>query len=103
MILEARGLSLRLRTVTLVANLVRYKASSRAASPPPMTATSLPLKKNPSQVAQDETPLPRSRSSDGNPSQSEEAPVAIITLSAIWSSWPAETLNGLWEKLTFVR
>ena len=39
----------------------RYKASSTAELPPPMTATFLPRKKNPSQVAQAETPIPFER------------------------------------------
>ena len=43
-------------TVTLEAKRVRKVASSIAVSPPPTTATSLPRKKKPSQVAQAETP-----------------------------------------------
>ena len=57
-ILEARSLSRRWTIETLVANLVRKVASSIAASPPPTTTSSFPLKKNPSQVAQLETPCP---------------------------------------------
>ena len=56
MIFEARSSSRRWSTFTLVANLVRKVASSMAVSPPPTTATSLPLKKKPSQVAQADTP-----------------------------------------------
>ena len=41
-------------------NFVRKVASSIAVSPPPTTTTSLPRKKKPSQVAQAETPYPRS-------------------------------------------
>ena len=49
-----------------------------AESPPPMTAISLPEKKKPSQVAQDETPCPMSAFSLGRPSQRAEAPLATI-------------------------
>ena len=56
MIFDARSSSRRWSTFTLVANLVRKIASSIAVSPPPTTPTSLPLKKNPSQVAQADTP-----------------------------------------------
>jgi hypothetical protein len=42
--------------VTDFANLVRKVASSTAESPPPTTAMSLSRKKNPSQVAHQETP-----------------------------------------------
>ena len=51
-------------SLTLEANLVKNIASSTAALPPPTTATSLFLKKNPSQVAQAETPKPRKFFSD---------------------------------------
>ena len=59
MMRSARKLSRRWMTVTLVAWLVRYSASSTAELPPPITATSLPRKKKPSQVAQADTPKPR--------------------------------------------
>src|SRR5690606_9124556 len=79
---------------TLLANLVRNVASSRAVSPPPTTAISLPLKKNPSQVAQLETPFPRKRVSLSIPSHFAEAPVAKITASAEYF-WPsASIVNG---------
>ena len=45
-------------SITLLANLVRNKASSTAVFPPPTTATILFLKKKASQVAQAETPNP---------------------------------------------
>jgi len=48
----------------LVANLVRKIASSTAALPPPITATSLSLKKKPSHVAHAETPNPLNSCSD---------------------------------------
>ncbi len=67
MILEARSLSRRWTIETLVANLVRKVASSIALSPPPTTISSLPLKKNPSHVAQVETPCPVRRTSFFNP------------------------------------
>ena len=52
-------------SVTLEAKRVRNSASSMAESPPPMTVISLPEKKNPSQVAHDETPWPMSAFSFG--------------------------------------
>src|SRR5215468_3777113 len=57
MILLARNWSRRCSRCTLEAYLVRKSASSIAVSPPPTTATSLPRKKKPSQVAQPLTPL----------------------------------------------
>jgi hypothetical protein len=68
-------------TVTLVAKRVRKIASSMAESPPPTTAISLPEKKKPSQVAQEETPCPISCCSCGRPSQRAEAPLAMIKAS----------------------
>ena len=56
----------------------RYKASSRATSPPPTTATVLFLKKAPSHVAQYETPAPVNSFSPFTPSTLCFAPVAII-------------------------
>ena len=56
MILEARRVSRRCTIVTLRANLVRNVASSIAESPPPITAMSCSRKKNPSQVAHQDTP-----------------------------------------------
>src|SRR6266487_2257975 len=47
-------------TVTVEANLVRKVPSSIAVSPPPITATSMFLKKEPSQVAHADTPWSRS-------------------------------------------
>ena len=58
MIFEARRVSRRWITFTSVANFVRKVDSSIAESPPPTTAIFLPRKKNPSQVAQVETPCP---------------------------------------------
>jgi hypothetical protein len=54
----------------------------------------LPRKKKPSQVAQVETPRPRSRVSDSSPSQIAEAPVAMITLLARNEARSVETVNG---------
>src|SRR5579875_919781 len=95
MIRLARNSRRRWTTVTRVAKLVRKRASSIAESPPPTRTSSLPLKKKPSQVAQAETPWPRSRSSDGRPSHRALAPVATITESARsrWSG-PASRRNG---------
>jgi hypothetical protein len=47
------------------------------------TATFLPRKKNPSQVAQAETPKPWKKSSLGRPSQLALAPVAMISASQV--------------------
>jgi hypothetical protein len=55
---EARKFSVRLISVTLVANRVKNNASSIAESPPPITAISLPEAKKPSQVAHELTPWP---------------------------------------------
>ena len=82
MIFDARSSSRRTKTVTDSANLVRKFASSMAVSPPPTITTFLSRKKNPSHVAQAETPLPLNRSSPGIPSHRADAPVAIITASA---------------------
>src|SRR3989344_333135 len=78
MILEARNESCRWITVTLVQNLVRKLDSSIAESPPPITTTSFPLKKAPSQVAQVVTPRPLYFSSEGIPNHLALAPVATI-------------------------
>src|SRR5580692_353229 len=82
MILEARSWSRRWTTVTDLPNLVRNMASSRAESPPPMTAMSWPRKKKPSQVAHQDTPCPPSIFSPGTPSSLYLEPVAMITVSA---------------------
>ena len=83
MIFEARSWSRRCTMVTLLANLVRKVASSMAVSPPPTTMSSLSLKKNPSQVAQAETPCPISRDSASSPSSLAVAPVAMIKASQV--------------------
>ena len=63
--------------------------------PPPTTATGLPRKKKPSQVAQAETPWPANAFSLGRPSQRAWAPVARIRVSARISSPPsARHANG---------
>src|SRR2546430_15628524 len=97
-ILLARSVSLRWTTVTLLVMFAKKFASSIAVSPPPTVTTSFPLKKNPSQVAQLETPLPLNFVSDGSPSHFAFAPVAIITLLPSYDLPPATTLNGLEEK-----
>ena len=56
MILLARSASRRCTMVTDFANRLRKVASSMAESPPPTTAMSLSRKKNPSQVAHQDTP-----------------------------------------------
>ena len=65
--------------VTDLANLVRNVASSMAESPPPITAMSSSRKKNPSQVAHQETPWPPSFFSPGTPSSLYREPVAMMT------------------------
>ena len=57
----------------------RTSASSMAVSPPPITTTGLSRYRKPSQVAQDEMPLPRNSYSPGTSSQFESAPVARMT------------------------
>ena len=80
MIFEARKASRRCSSVTFVAKRVRNIASSIAESPPPTTAISLSRKKNPSHVAQLDTPCPISACSLGRPSQRALAPEATISV-----------------------
>ena len=80
MIFDARSVSRRWMTVTFDANFVRKIASSIAESPPPTTAIGRPRKKNPSQVAQVDTPWPISARSDGRPSSRADAPVAMMSV-----------------------
>ncbi len=69
---------------TRAACSVSTSASSRAESPPPMTQTSWPAKKWPSQEAQCDTPRPRNASSPGTPSERERwSPAATITARAL--------------------
>jgi hypothetical protein len=82
------------------AKRVRYVASSKAVSPPPTTAISRSRKKNPSQVAQADTPRPRRRCSLSMSSQMADAPVAMITDSPRYSVPRAQTRNGRLEKST---
>ena len=94
MILEPRNWSRRWMSVTSVAKRVRNVASSSAVSPPPTTATDLPRKKKPSQVAHADTPRPRSRVSFSRPSHSALAPVATMTESAVYSLPSAHRWKG---------
>jgi len=64
---------------TLLANRVKYSASSSAVFPPPTTAVTLSLKNAASQVAQYDTPLPVNSLSPGTLKRFNEAPVAAIT------------------------
>src|SRR3989442_13613456 len=98
--LQPGKVSLRWAADTLFVMLARKFASSIAVSPPPTVTTSFPLKKNPSQVAQLETPFPLNLVSDGSPSHLALAPVAMITLLPSYDLPPATTLNGLDEKST---
>ena len=79
MILEARNSSRRWTIVSLSANLEMKIESSIAESPPPITATSSPLKKAPSQTPQVETPRPWSSISPGMPRRLGSAPIERIT------------------------
>ena len=100
MIFDARKVSRRWTTVTLLANFVRNTASSIAESPPPTTAISCPRKKYPSQVAQVDTPWPISVRSDGRPSSFADAPVAMMTAPAWYSASVVATTNGRLLKST---
>ena len=80
----------------------RNSASSMAESPPPTTTIGLSRKKNPSQVAQVDTPKPRSRVSLGRSSHRADAPVEMMTLRARCSSSSTHTRNGRWERSTRV-
>ncbi len=102
MIFEARKLSRRWIRVTLLPKRVRNVASSIAESPPPTTTMCFSRKNAPSQVAQVETPRPRRRASPGMFSQRALAPVATMTLSAVYSSSSVRTTNGRTEKSTDV-
>ena len=84
-IVEALILFERTNIVTLVQIFDKYNASSHAVSPPPMTITSLPLKKKPSHVAHADTPFPQNSFSYLLPSDFAAAPVEIITDSVIHS------------------
>ncbi len=94
MIALARRPSRRCTTVTFEANFVRNWASSIAESPPPTTTRSWSRKKNPSQVAHAETPLPIRRCSLVRPSQRAVAPVETITERAATSWSPTVSVNG---------
>ena len=73
---------------------VSVRASCSAPSPPPMTATSSPRKKPPSQVAQCDTPRPASSHSPGTPSLRTEAPVATMIAPGRWSGPPRRSASG---------
>src|SRR5690606_39533133 len=65
-----------------------------AVSPPPTTMTCRSLKKNPSHVAQADTPRPISSFSPGTPSHLAEAPVAMMRVWAWYVSPSASTVKG---------
>ena len=85
MLLAARSSLRRWIMVTLRANLDRYMASSTAESPPPTTYTSKSSKKEASQVAQKEMPLPTNLPSFLQPMGLGKAPVARMTVLARYS------------------
>src|SRR5215471_2196152 len=89
--------------VTFVAKRVRNSASSIAESPPPTTTISFPEKKNPSQVAHEETPCPINCCSCGKPSHRADAPLAMISVCA-WTCWcPKCRVNGRWLRSALVK
>ncbi len=61
---------------------MRKSPSSMAASPPPITAITSPLKKAPSQMAQYETPFPAYSPSPGTPSFTGVPPAVRMTAGA---------------------
>src|SRR3981081_4427479 len=69
MIFDARRLLRRWITVTLLPKRVRKIASSIAESPPPTTTMCFSRKNAPSQVAQVDTPRPRSRARGPHPAR----------------------------------
>src|SRR5256885_1552964 len=101
MILLAGNSCRRWTTVTVLQSFERYRLSSIAVSPPPITTTSRPLKKNPSQVAHALTPRPLRRSSFGSPRYLAFAPVAMITERPSCIPSEVQTLSGRFEKSTF--
>ena len=92
MTIEARNSSRRWSTDSLSAYLETKIESSIAVSPPPMTTTSRPLKKAPSQTPQVETPRPPSSTSPGRPRRFGWAPIARMMLRARYSSSPTQTV-----------
>jgi hypothetical protein len=88
-------------SVTLLAKRVRKVASSMAESPPPITAISLPEKKKPSQVAQEETPWPISACSFGRPSQRAEAPLAMMSVRVWMVSLPTVNSKRMLAQIGF--
>jgi len=77
-----------------------------AESPPPITVIGLPEKKNPSKVAQEETPWPISACSLGSPSQRAEAPLAMMSVRACnvlpppKSSLKGRCVKSAWTSVT---
>ena len=67
-------------TVTCLTTPARSIAASTPELPPPITATSLPLKRGPSQWGQKVTPLLRYSVSPGTPRVRQRAPVARMTV-----------------------
>mmetsp|Transcript_23442 Transcript_23442/g.69650 ORF Transcript_23442/g.69650 Transcript_23442/m.69650 type:complete len:292 (+) Transcript_23442:315-1190(+) len=107
MIFEARSVSRRWMTYTLLPYLVRKWASSIAESPPPMTAMGFFRKMGaaPSHTAQAEIPLfqkPFSSPLPGNSRRRATAPVAMITVCAVTSFSSVHSLNGRLLRSTLV-
>ena len=79
---------------------MRKTASSIAVSPPPTTISSLSRKNAPSQVAHADTPRPIRVCSPGMPSQRALAPVAMMTVRALYSVSSTQMRKGRSEKST---
>ena len=88
--------------MTLLAKRVRKVASSIAESPPPTTTMSWSRKKNPSQVAQADTPRPSRRASFSRPRYRYFDPVATMTACARNTSLPTLTTLGVAVRSTSV-
>ena len=100
-IFEARNLSRRCINTTLLANLVKKLASSIAESPPPTTAIICSRKKNPSQVAHQDTPRPDNLFSFGNPISLYADPIANITALAL-TVFPEPSVNSFISPVNFI-
>jgi hypothetical protein len=83
--------------VDLGADVGQVQRLSTAVLPPPITATSWPRKKKPSQVAQADTPLPMKRFSDSMPRYLALAPVVMISASQVYSPLSPLSRNGRGE------
>ena len=95
---DARKESRRCTTVTDFDVRAKTSASSIAVSPPPTTATSISLKRNPSQVAHELTPPPLYVASPSTPNHLLSAPVATINEWAEMLASGVSTRKGLCDR-----